>query len=106
LEGDILITEAFTCQRFRNQNVHTRSSLLSMHEARERGLRRLIGLAAWWNSPALSAMRKAGRHSVGTVGFRRVLRGRDYFVTGCVRFDENDNVFVPLGIQTASEGTL
>jgi hypothetical protein len=92
--GDLLITEAYTCARFRNQNIHTISSFHAMHRARELGLRRLIGLAASWNFPALSAMQKAGRQTVGTLGYHRGLRGRRYFATGSVKFDETGSVYV------------
>ena len=92
--GDVLITEAYTCPRFRNQNIHTISSFRAMDQARGNGFQRLIGLAACWNTPALSAMRKAGRFPVGTVGYQIGLRGRSYFTTGSVQFDGGGNLYI------------
>ena len=92
--GDVLITEAYTCPGFRNQNIHTISSFHAMDQARGKGFQRLIGLAARWNTPALSAMRKAGRLPIGTVGYQSGLRGRTYFATGTVQFDGGGNVYV------------
>jgi hypothetical protein len=93
-DGDILITEAFTHARFRNRGIHTTSSLLALDQAKELGSRRVIGLAACWNSPALCAMQKAGRKVVGTVGYWRVLRRRFYFASKSVQIDDRGNVLV------------
>ncbi|MBI4525201.1 MAG: hypothetical protein HY695_15465 [Deltaproteobacteria bacterium] len=104
-EGDLLITEAYTHGKFRNLGIHTISSLLAMHQAKNTGFTRVIGLAACWNSPALRAMRKAGRQSVGTVGYWHVIGTRYYFATGSASFDDKGNMVI-LRSQAAGQGRL
>lgn len=93
LEGDLLITEVFTNPKFRGRGIYTASLHQAFGRARELGFRRVIGLAASWNTPALLAMEKTGRRVVGTVGYWNILGYRRYFGTGDVRF-EQDHVLV------------
>jgi len=97
LEGDILISEAFTHPAFRGRGINSLASILALHRARARGLRRSIALVAWWNTPAMrSSWQKAGRVIVGTTGYWNLGLCRHYFATGDVGLDEGGGVSIRL----------
>ncbi len=91
-DGDIIITEAFTSRAFRKRGFYTASTHLALHRAKEMGFRRIVGLAACWNAPALHVMQKAGRAITGSVGYWTIPGRRFYFATGSVRFDNDGNL--------------
>lgn len=98
LEGDVLVTEAFTHPAFRRQGIHSLSTALALDRARERGFRRSITMAAWWNVAALRVIReKARRQVVGTAGYWQLGLARRHFATGAVRFGADGRLYVARG---------
>ena len=66
----------------------TRWARSSRSSGRARGLTRLVGLVAWWNTPARHVMEgKTGRTVVGSIGYWTVGLGRRYFARGGVRLE-------------------
>jgi hypothetical protein len=74
---------------------YSMATVIAMHRARARGHRRLIGLIACWNRPALRvAEARLRRAVVGSVGYWALGRWRSPIVTGSVRLDDRGLVFV------------
>jgi GNAT superfamily N-acetyltransferase len=85
--GDFLTLEVFTRPAFRRQGLQSISLAWSHEVAAGMGLRRRIGLVAWWNTPSLTVARRhyrtAGTLTRWTVGPRSIYRG-----TGEVRVED------------------
>ena len=97
LDGDLWIVDVYTHPAQRRRGIYTAATVTTMHRARERGHRRLIGLIAAWNLPVRRIAEEELRRSVvGTVGYWTVGRGRPPLVTGRVRLDESGHLFVPV----------
>lgn len=95
LEGDTLVSEAFTHPAFRRQGIHSLSTALALDRARERGFARCLTLVAWWNAAALRVvLDKARRDVAGTVGYWHLGVATRHFVTGMVRFSASGHVYV------------
>ena len=68
-------------------------TLLALDRARACGLTRLVGLVAWWNTPARHVMEgKTGRKVVGSIGYWAMGPGRRYFARGGVRLEGEEIV--------------
>ena len=81
--GDLCVVDVYTVPRYRDRGLHTAGTFLALERARARGLARLVGLVAWWNTPARRVMEgKTGRTVVGSVGYWTVGLGRRYFARG------------------------
>jgi hypothetical protein len=88
--GDLCVLDVYTVPRHRGCGLHTVGTFLALERARARGLTRLVGLVAWWNTPARHVMEgKTGRTVVGLVGFWTVGLGRRYFARGGVRLEDD-----------------
>ena len=90
VDGDRCTTAVFTHPAFRNRGLYAASSVRALHEARRRGFVRMLGLAEWWNAPALHVMQDiAGRHVVGVVGYWQLGPWRLLYGRGGVRLGED-----------------
>ena len=69
LDGDLWVTDFYTHPSHRRRGLYTTATVMAIHRAREEGHRRLIGLIAGWNRPALRvAELRLQRAVVGSVG--------------------------------------
>jgi len=92
--GDLCVVDVYTTPRYRGLGLHTAGTFLALDRARARGLSRLVGLVAWWNTPARHVMvGKTGRTIVGSVGYWAMGLKRRYFARGGVRL-EGDEIVV------------
>ena len=70
--GDLCVLDVYTVPRHRGRGLHTVGTFLALERARARGLTRLVGLVAWWNTPARHVMEgKTGRRSSAWSGTGR-----------------------------------
>lgn len=96
LDGDLWVADVYTHPSHRRRGLYTTATVMAMHRARTRGHRRLIGLIAGWNWLALRvAETRLQREIVGSVGYWALGRWRPPIVTGRVRLDAEEHVFVP-----------
>jgi GNAT superfamily N-acetyltransferase len=96
LEGDLWVADVYTHPPRRRRGLYTTATVMAMHRAREQGHRRLIGLIAAWNRPALRVAEvRLRREVVGTVGYLALGPWRPPIVSGSVRLDDQGRVFVP-----------
>jgi GNAT superfamily N-acetyltransferase len=88
LDGDVCGTGIFTHPAFRRTGIHTATTLTALHRLRGEGHRRAIACVAWCNRASLRVERdRAGRATVGAVGYWTLGRWRRYFAEGQVRFE-------------------
>jgi GNAT superfamily N-acetyltransferase len=93
--GDLCVVDVYTAPRYRGRGLHTMGTLLALDRARACGLTRLVGLVAWWNTPARRVMEgKTGRKVVGSIGYWAMGPGRRYFARGGVRLEGEEIVIV------------
>jgi hypothetical protein len=93
--GDLCVVDVYTARRYRGQGLHTAGTFLALERARACRLTRLVGLVAWWNTPARHVMeRKTARTVVGSVGYWTVGPGRWYFARGRVQL-ERERIVIP-----------
>jgi GNAT superfamily N-acetyltransferase len=87
--GDLCVVDVYTTPRYRRRGLHTAGTFFALERARARGLTRLVGLVARWNSPGRHVMEaKTGRTAIGSVGYWTLGAGpRRYFARGDVRLD-------------------
>lgn len=103
LDGDLWVADVYTHPSHRRRGLYTTATVMAMHRAREEGHRRLIGLIAGWNRPALRvAETRLQRAVVGSVGYWELGWRRPPIVTGNVRLDGEGYVFVVRGGATPS----
>ena len=96
LDGDLWVADVYTHPSYRRRGLYTTATAMAMHRARAAGHRRLIGLIAGWNRPALRVAEiRLQRAVVGSVGYWALGRRRPPIVTGSVRLDAAGYVFVP-----------
>jgi GNAT superfamily N-acetyltransferase len=87
--GELCVVDVYTTPRYRRRGLHTAGTFFALERARARGLTRLVGLVARWNSPGRHVMEaKTGRTAIGSVGYWTLGAGpRRYFARGDVRLD-------------------
>jgi GNAT superfamily N-acetyltransferase len=96
LDGDLWVADVYTHPSHRRRGLYTTATVMAMHRARELGHRRLIGLIAGWNRPALRvAETKLQRAVIGSVGYWGLGWRQSPIVTGSVRLDADGYVLVP-----------
>jgi GNAT superfamily N-acetyltransferase len=96
LAGDLWVVEVFTRPDYRNRGLYSASTAHAFAAAHAAGYRRVIGLVASWNRPALHVMvDKWRRVPVGTIRETGIGPWRRMIVRGRVRADGAGAVFVP-----------
>lgn len=89
LEGDIIVSNVFTAPRFRGRGIYSASCIMGFRRLRDKGFTRSIGVAAWWNAPALQVhCQKGGYTLAGRVGYWNLGLWKHYFVLGDVCLDQ------------------
>ncbi len=94
LEGDYLLSDTFTHPAFRTRGIQLRTSIWSLHRARDQGCTRHLAINAWWNAPSLRVAQNTGFRRVGTVGYWTVGLRRFAFATGDVCLEGDDSLYV------------
>ena len=93
--GDILVTEVFTRAAYRRMGIHSVSSIVGMHRARDRGFDRSLAFVASWNLPSLRVTGdKAGYSIAGRVGYWSIAGRRYHFASENVSL-HRDTIYVP-----------